>query len=329
MTNNKKFLFINFGGIGDEILFLPTIQAVRNKFSDAQITLCTEHRSRAIGNLSNVFDNLHTINQNNNRYFELLKLTFWARFKNFDYIISSGSNTLIPILLWLMGAKNRIGFAGSKFQKLLTSAVKLDTNRYAAEMYFELTKDLTGEPFSLPHIEINEERTIIPNSVLIHPGVSAMSRKKAIIKTFDGKKWAQIIDKLLLSGKKVILAGGPDDKQVYNEIILNLKNLDNDNFIDTFGKTKNIMDLATLINNSETLCCSDSAPMHIGVALNKRIIALFGPTDENKLIPNKENFIVIKNNNCPCRPCLWDKRQTTCEKLTCLEISAETFLNII
>ena len=156
-----------------------------------------------------------------------------------------------------------------------------------------------------------------------------MSRKKAIIKTFDGKKWAKIIDNLLEKGKKVLLAGGPDDKQVYDEIILNMKHLSHDNFTDLYGKTKNIMDLAKIINNCETLCCSDSAPMHIGVALNKRVVALFGPTDENKLIPQQENFIVIKNSNCTCRPCLWDKRQTTCEKLTCLDIENKHFIDSI
>ena len=325
----QKFLFINFGGIGDEILFLPTIQGVRNKFLDAEITLCTEKRSRSIENLTTIIDELHTIDQTKNKYFELLKLIFWARIKKFDYIISSGSNSLIPILLFLMGSKNRIGFSGSKFDCLLTSEVKLDVERYAGEMYFELIKDLTGEKFMFPQISTGEAAEIIPNSVLIHPGVSAISRKKFIEKTFDGKKWAEIIDKLLLRGKKVMLVGGPDDKQVYDEIIINLNNMAHENFTDYYGKTKNIMDLAKLINNAETLCCSDSAPMHIGVALNKRVVAFFGPTNEKKLIPDDEKFVVVTNKNCQCRPCLWHKRQTTCDHLDCLKITADEFIEKI
>lgn len=325
MKNNTKILLINFGGIGDEILFLPAIRAVRAKFFDAEITLCTEKRSRSIENLTNLINNLKTIDNAKNRYFELLKLVFWARLKKFDYIISSGSNQLIPLLLWLMGGKNRIGFSGSKFENLLTQAVKLNKNQYAAEMYFDLVRDLTQENFELPKIEISEQN-IIKNSVLIHPGVSAMSRQKAIIKTFSGQKWAKIIDSLLKNGRKVLLAGGPDDRQVYEEIIANLENIGHENFIDYYGKTKNIMDLAHLINNAETLCCSDSAPMHIGVALNKKVVAIFGPTDEKKLIPERENFIVVQN-GCDCRPCLWDKRQTTCDKLSCLQIYEEEIVS--
>ncbi|MBO5947520.1 glycosyltransferase family 9 protein [bacterium] len=321
MKKKTKILLINFGGIGDEILFLPTVKAVRTRFCDAEITLCTEKRSRSIENLTNLIDDLKTIDNTKNRYFELLKLTLWARLQRFDYIISSGSNQLIPLLLWLMGGKNRIGFSGSKFEKLLTKSVKLNKNQYAAEMYFDLVRDLTGEKFELPKIGISEPK-FIENSVLIHPGVSAMSRQKDIVKTFSGRKWAKIIDALLKKGRKVLLAGGPDDRQVYEEIIENLENIGHENFVDYYGKTKNIMDLAHLINNSEVLCCSDSAPMHIGVALNKKVVAIFGPTDENKLIPQKENFIVIQN-NCDCRPCLWDKRQTTCEKLDCLKIDVD------
>ena len=69
--------------------------------------------------------------------------------------------------------------------------------------------------------------------------------------------------------------------------------------------------------------------MHIGVALNKRVVALFGPTDEKKLIPQKDNFIVISSKNCSCRPCLWDKRQTTCDSLKCLNLCTSEFINLI
>ena len=35
MKSVKKILLVNFGGIGDEILFLPVIKSVRNKFPNA------------------------------------------------------------------------------------------------------------------------------------------------------------------------------------------------------------------------------------------------------------------------------------------------------
>ena len=42
----KRILFINFGGLGDEILFLPTIQSVKKEFPNSRITLALEERSK-------------------------------------------------------------------------------------------------------------------------------------------------------------------------------------------------------------------------------------------------------------------------------------------
>ena len=47
MYDYKNILLINFGGIGDEILFLPVIQSLKNKFPNSKITLCLEGRSKA------------------------------------------------------------------------------------------------------------------------------------------------------------------------------------------------------------------------------------------------------------------------------------------
>ena len=54
----KRILFINFGGLGDEILFLPTIQSVKKEFPDSHITLALEERSKGISQLTNSIDEL-------------------------------------------------------------------------------------------------------------------------------------------------------------------------------------------------------------------------------------------------------------------------------
>ena len=52
----KRILFINFGGLGDEILFLPTIQSVKKEFPNSHITLALEERSKGITSLTDVID---------------------------------------------------------------------------------------------------------------------------------------------------------------------------------------------------------------------------------------------------------------------------------
>ncbi len=325
----KKILLINFGGIGDEILFFPVISSLKKKFPDSRITLALEPRSACATELNYDLNDVLKIDiKGKHKYFELLKLYFSMLFGRFDIVISSGSNPLIPVLLFMSGIKIRIGYKSSKTSKLLTSAVELNKNKYASFMYHDLVEELTGEKCDKPFIKI-EQKTKEQNTVLVHPGVSKMSVIKGMQKTFSPEKWADIVLALLNRGKKIYLAGGKDDNEVLDTIREHLKGKDTSNFVDLASNGQSLKEFAQKVSEVEVLLCSDSAPMHIGVGVNTKTVAIFGATDENKLIPDDTNFVAVTNKNCDCRPCLWDKRQTTCEKLSCLDISIEDVVNSV
>lgn len=328
MKKFNKILAINFGGIGDEIFFLPALISLKKEFPEAKITLALEPRSKSVKDLTDVIDDLFLIDvKGKNKYFELLKLVFKARFGNFDMVISSGGNKLISLLLWMTGIKKRYGYdTGALSEKLLTKAIPLNKNQYACAMYHDLVTPVTNNKTMLPEINIAQQEKI-NNSVLIHPGVSKMSVQKGMIKTIPAKVWAEVIDLLIENGKHVILAGGPDDAECIDTI---RKSVKNKSFDDYYGKTKSLKDLGELIAKAEKFICSDSAPLHIAVALKTRTYVIFGPTDDKKLIPQSELVTAIKaNDNCPIKPCLWEHRQTTCESLDCLKISAEYIAHIV
>ncbi len=325
----KKILFINFGGLGDEILFLPTILSVKQEFPNFEITLALENRSKGITNLTNVIDKTLFANiKGKNKYFELAKLLLKIWTEKFDIVISSGSNKFISIFLFLTFIKKRYGYNTGKLSELLlTKAVKLNKNQYAVNMYHDLIEGLTNIKTELPIIDI-ERKNIEPNTVLIHPGVSLLSVRKNMIKTIPAETWAEVVEKLADSGKKVILAGGPDDKETIDII---QQKVSSEKYINMYGKTKNLKELAELISGAEKFLCSDSAPLHIAVALGVKTYVIFGSTDDNKLIPQNGKVIPIKNENCKCelRPCLWEKRQTTCEELDCLKISSDNIVKVV
>ena len=75
----------------------------------------------------------------------------------------------------------------------------------------------TSSETELPEISIQKKPTE-ENTVLIHPGVSRLSVQKGMIKTIPAKVWAQVVEKLADSGKKVILAGGKDDRETIETI---------------------------------------------------------------------------------------------------------------
>ena len=319
-----KILVINFGGIGDEILFLPAIDALKETYPDAKITLALEPRSKSVNLLTDHINDVITVKIKGKRwFFDILKLILKAYNGNYDMVIGSGGNKFISIIMFLTGIKKRYGYDTGRLSRwLLTKAIKLNKNQYAAEMYFDLVKDIVNDNSKkiIPNIKVFEVMKE-PNSVLIHPGVSKVSIKKKIQKTLSAEKWAELIDLLSWHGKKVILVGGPDDK----EIITKIKRLvHTNNYKDLTQEQMNLYDLAVLISSAEKFVCSDSAPMHIAVGVKTKTYAIFGPTDYKKLIPDDELITpVLAKDSCQNKPCLWTKRKTTCETCDCLDINMQ------
>ena len=347
----KRVLAINFGGIGDQILFFPTLKTLKKTFDNSHITFVTEPRSGSVNQLTDLIDEVFIcdLKTNNVNAFKLLWKAFWGKY---DIVISSGSSKLVAILLFLTGIKKRIGYdSGALSQILLTQAVPLNKEQYAVNMYHDLASE---ENPKLPEVKIDIEhdrKSYIENliysdmpkkKVVIHPGVSKLSIEKGIIKFWSAKNWATLIRKLVQSEEyRVILTGGTDDREIYSEIFADecshYKNVGGiglppyyENLIDLSKESFSIKEFAYIVKLSDMLVCVDSAPMHIAVGLNKPVVALFGPTDDKKLLPeNNKLFTAVKNDKARCRPCLWKKRQTSCKKLTCLNIEPEKVLNII
>jgi ADP-heptose:LPS heptosyltransferase len=52
-----------------------------------------------------------------------------------------------------------------------------------------------------------------------------------------------------------------------------------------------------MIAGATLLLCTDSAPMHLAVATQTPLVALFGPTDPTKLLPSSGPFRVVRAND--------------------------------
>ncbi len=334
-TDFKNILFINFGGIGDEILFLPTIVSMKEKFNSAKITLALEPRSKCIKDLTNLINNTIGVNikaSGIKKYFNILFFIIICWFKRFDCVISSGKSPMIALILFLTGIKTRVGY-NSKLDFLLSQKIKLNENQYAAKMYHDLVKPF-NDNYCDPNIEITGDFKLGDNFrqneyIVIHPGVSKMSVSKNILKCPSIDFWLKLIKGLLEKNKQIILLGTQDDKDLIEKILKNEEISNHPNFINYFNKTKNIMEMAFIMKNSANVICVDSAPLHVAVGINCNVFAIFGPTNNKKLIPDRQNVILV-HNNIPCRPCLWHRRSDNCDNSICLNIDPDLILkNII
>jgi ADP-heptose:LPS heptosyltransferase len=329
----KKLLAINFGGLGDEVLFLPTLQSIKLQHPAWHITLLTEPRGASIAQVTDLVDANITFDIKKRPLLpaDYLQLVSLLRGGGYDVVLSSGSSPQVSMLLFLSGIKQRIGFdSGALSRLLLTNAVPLNRNQHAVYMYHDLVKGLNIAATAQPPAVITSAENLsgmqaLLNSgsaststasggtaavrdkspkVFIHPGTSKLAISKGLIKTWAADNWAWLIGQLLKKDLTVVLAGGPDDDEVIKQIesalskdYAELLAEKSTNFINAFGKTKSVKDLVALIDLCDLIVCVDSAPMHLAVGLNKRIVALFGPTDPERLLIKNPRFIAIRDEN--------------------------------
>ncbi|HEY9766624.1 MAG TPA: glycosyltransferase family 9 protein, partial [Chroococcales cyanobacterium] len=219
----KRILAVNFGGIGDELLFFPVIQSLREAYPAAWICVLVEPRCRGIMRFNPAIDEVLEFDVKNHPSLgDFLRVATELREKFFDLAIASGSSPAIPLLLFLTGAPQRIGYSVNFLSFLLTEKVPLVKEQYAAEMYYGLIKKSVSLDFRLPQILVAPEETAWARDflgekkkpvILFHPGVSQMGIRKGILKSWPAEKWASLIDRTIERGSTAVLAGGPDDEE--------------------------------------------------------------------------------------------------------------------
>ena len=347
-----RVLFVNPGGIGDQILLLPTVKLLKERFPESQIDLLTEPRSTCIGELTQLYRRIREFDFKD-KNINVLKLREVLRKRKYKYLITTGASYKANLIALLSDADFKIGFKQGFFsQFLLTNPVPLNKDQYTGNIFADLLLPLIPEIAHrpkdkdlIPEIKLNlsavewAKETLNPRikdrynakKIFIHPGVSKLSIKKNIIKSWSGKNWAVLIEKLLEDeDNTVILLGGKDDIDTVSEIHKRLSFFARPkNFFDFSSMEFSIEKLAALISSSDLLVCVDSAPMHLAVALSKKLVAFFGPTNPQKLLPDDPRFTAVHVDNLECRPCLFDNRKESCSKPDCLNVSPDMMLNAI
>ncbi len=342
----RRIALINFGGIGDEILFAPVIGEIHRHLPQAELTLFLEARSRSVVELLPGVAATEALNlQGHSRLQTFADIVGRLRRGRFDAVVSSGSNPLIPVMLAASGIPVRVGFQTGLASRLLLSAEgPLDRKAYAADMYFSLARAFLGYVFGpsyqppqrvLPELQppsqadLQWANTLLAPAgakprILLHPGVSLISIQKNILKGWPATAWASLIG-ALAGEAQVFLVGGPDDEGAVQDILAALP-ADQPGFTNLYGQTRSMSQLAALIAAADLLLCVDSSPMHLAVGYQRPLVAMFGPTDEKKLVPADARFAVVTRPDLACRPCLWDVRQASCERPICLEVPMQDML---
>ncbi len=294
------------GGIGDQILFFPTVESLKQAYPDAKIDIVAEPRSRGAYRVSKYLHDgsLTTIPFD---FKDRNGLADWSNFlgilrdREYDAVLSLGRRWTVGALLWLTGIPKRVGFDGSG-RWFLTDPVPLKSEQYAAEMYRDLLQgfNLSPAPLSLEISLLKEDlewakaerdRQDLPEGyILIHGGSSRLAREKGIDKIYPVEKWTKILHAIREKkpGTAIAVLKGPEDAEWVERLASEVDDL-------KAIAPPDVGKLAATIAAANLMLCTDSAPMHLSVGLQTYTIALFGPTEPAKLLPTDEKYVAIKS----------------------------------
>jgi len=340
----KKILIRGVNWIGDAVLTIPAIRAVREAFPDAHISLLVKSW------VAEIFKGNPDINEI--IIYEDRFSSVTGKFRLAKILRSRGFNTAIllqnafdaAMMAWLSRIPERIGYRRDWRRLLLTKAVPVKKDllkQHHVYYYLNLLKEslniapVNTEPILyLDKEEIQEAKALLTQSlhlnhksplIGINPGATYGSAKRWLPERF-----AELIQRTIneLDGR-VVLFGSKSEVEITKEITEKItQNADHRSQITDYasrilnmtGKT-NLRQLAALISECDVFITNDSGPMHIASALFVPIVAIFGSTDRTVTGPFGRGHKIISK-DVACSPCL--ERECPEKHLKCMtEITTE------
>jgi ADP-heptose:LPS heptosyltransferase len=291
------------GGIGDQILFFPTLDDLKRSYPNAQIDVVVEPRSVPAYQVCKAFPQIIPFDfKDTNGPADWGNLLGIIRDQEYDATLSPGQRLGVGFFLWLTGIPKRVGYKVGFGQKFLTNPVDLNANQYAAHMYHDLVKGL-GIDSPCPAVSVNIPKADIEwaereltqlgvaesGYILIHGGASRLSRQQEIDRVYPIEQWQQVIRGLQeRQDKPIVFIEDSDDRNVVTSLVQACPSI-------KIIRPTDIGKLTATIAAASLMICTNSAPMQLAIASDTYTFALFGPTDPTKLIPANSKTVAIKS----------------------------------
>lgn len=297
--------------IGDLVMAIPLLKAVKKRYPDAKVVLLANDFAKDL--LKGVWfvDDIITLKFPWSTYdyslkniIFLLKTIIFLRKKNIDLAIDAQIDIRNAFLMFLTGAKRRLGYALTGGSVFLTDIPDLPDNvsglletrlsvlNYLGIKIEEKNPDLPVTQEALTYVnnflKINNIKS--EKIIGIHPGASKEE------KLWSSKNFSDIIKYILSKGLEVVIIEGPKDKIIVEEIQRNLE--------ETLLKFKgDLQSVFVFISKCKFFICLDSASIHLAGMTGIPVIGIYGPQLPYLTKPSAANIEILWNETLNCRPC--------------------------
>jgi heptosyltransferase-2 len=340
-----KILIRATNWVGDAIMALPALRAVRKRFPEAEIAIVARpyvadiYRDQEICNQLIPYDprGLHAGISGRER------LAAELRAQKFDVALLLQNAFDAAWLAWRANIPERIGYARDGRSLLLTQAIPVprqgETPAHEKFYYLELVRRAgwldSVQDESFTGLSVPEEKRRTADEFLCKSGVRQGSRRIAIgagaaygsAKCWPPSRFAEVANRLQSEADTdVILFGTAAEASVSTAISAEMRRQP----IDLTGKTA-IADLSALLSQCHLFIGNDSGAMHVAAAVGLPIVAVFGPTDPYGTAPVTPRCSIVQQkpycSPCFLRRCPTDQRCMTVVTADMVEAAARPWLS--
>ena|SRR5690349_629812 len=311
--NPRNILIIDFGQLGDVVMSLPALRAIREKFPQARITVAAGTPSSQIVELSGHADEVIAVDRVALRdgfipvsILRIYNVVKEIRRRQFDFVIDLHSFSETNLMGFLTGAPNRL-FArrpGRSLDFLANFSPKPpidrnDPNQHLVDRYLDVLKPLglnnvARTPAMTPRAEDNRAVSAFLKKaraesgtplVGLFPGAGHPGRAWPV------DKWVELADFVIRNdGVRPVVFIGPEERAGAQE----MRRLFPAPTI--FLEKLSIGELAAAQARLAVFVSNDTGPVHIAAAVGAPIVVLIGRPTPHAYIPLTNSQRLIFSN---------------------------------
>jgi heptosyltransferase II len=312
----KRVVVRGTNWVGDSLMTIPALRALRRVLPEAHITLVIRPGTKGIFSEADFIDEV-VLYDRKNALSVVPQVREWRR-RKFDLAVLFQNAFEAALIPFLAGVPLRLGYATESRQALLTHPLPLPewrSSRHEVFYYLYLITALEQMLFGRStlceaepdaSIQISATRKAQAAELLRAYGVSEDDAVVVICpgsinsraKRWPAESYALLADRLIESKRRVLLIGSKDETDVSQDVTRHMRQKP----IVLTGKTT-LDQITAVIDRADLIVTNDTGPAHLGAALGRPTIVIFGPTNPLTTRPFAPEAVMLRHPP-DCAPCM-------------------------
>ena len=279
-----RVLIVQTAFLGDVVLTLPLVEAIRQRFPQACVELLTVPAHAALLQDQPGVDAVLPYDKRGTGMRGFLRIVYQIRRRGYELILSPHRSLRSALLVACSGSPKRIGFTRWLTRWAYTATVPRPASAHEVQRNLQLLAALGCGPVpTASRLTLHVVPAAWQKARAYFAGCG-VGQDEVVIGLIPGSQWGTkrwpaehfvALSKHLVSTPRtrVALFGGAPDRPIAEAIIAAC----GVPVLDLIGQTP-LPELPAYLERCTVVVSNDTGPMHIAAALGKPIVVLYGPT---------------------------------------------------